>query len=212
MTADPTTRDNSFAALLSAACGMADAVGYAGTGIFAANMTGNTVLVGLAVAGQEWALAAERSVTVAAFFAGAVLGRRLAALAEVQRWVPLLLEAALIGVAALPYPGAMLSIWIIALAMGVQATAFTRFRGIAVSTIVITGSIAHLAENAHDRIVGETGRPASHRRIPSGLLAMIWIAYAAGAVLAGILWQAVRFPLVAPAVLLLILTALSLRR
>ena len=28
----PTTRDNSFAALLSAACGMADAVGYAGTG------------------------------------------------------------------------------------------------------------------------------------------------------------------------------------
>jgi uncharacterized membrane protein YoaK (UPF0700 family) len=40
----------------------------------------------------------------------------------------------------------------------------------------------------------------------------IWISYAAGAVLAGILLQAVRFPLVAPAVLLVILTALSLRR
>ena len=34
MNADRTTRDNFFAGLLSAACGMADAVGYAGTGIF----------------------------------------------------------------------------------------------------------------------------------------------------------------------------------
>lgn len=210
MSADPTSSDYFFAALLSAACGMADAVGYAGTGIFAANMTGNTVLVGLALAGQDWALAAERAITLATFFAGAILGRHLAARDSVRPWVPLSTEAALIGVAALPYPGAMLSIWIIALAMGVQATAFTRFRGIAVSTIVITGTIAHLAENAQDRMAGAT--VASDRRTRSGLLAMIWISYGVGAVLAGILLQAVRFPLVVPAAMLLLLTALSLRR
>ena len=212
MRADPTPRDNLFAALLSAACGMADAVGYAGTDIFAANMTGNTVLVGLALAGQDWALAAERAITLATFFAGAMLGRHLAVRDSVRPWVPLSTEAALIGVAALPYPGAMLSIWIIALAMGVQATAFARFRGIAVSTVVITGTIAHLAENTQDRLAGETAQPASDRRTPSGLLAIIWISYGVGAVLAGILLQAVRFPLVVPVALLLLLTALSLRR
>ena len=207
MAATPITRDTVFAALLAATCGIADAVGYVSTGVFAANMTGNTVLVGLALAGQDWLLAGERALTLATFFAGAMLGRRLAAAGNDRAWAPLLVEASLVGVAALPWPGTMLPLWIIALAMGVQATAFTRFRGVAASTIVITSSIAHLAEDTQDRLQGAPLSAAS-----GGLLALIWIAYGAGAVLAGVLLQAVRFPLVVPAGILLVLTAWSLRR
>lgn len=104
MTPDSTTRDNVFAALLAASCGIADAVGYVGSGIFAANMTGNTVLVALAVAGRDWLLAGERALTLATFFVGAVLGRGLV-VANVRHWVPLLTEAVLIGIAALPFMG-----------------------------------------------------------------------------------------------------------
>lgn len=211
MTAESNTRDSIFAALLAATCGIADAVGYVRNGIFAANMTGNTVLVGLAVASADWLLAAERAVTLATFFVGAVVGRRLVA-ANVRAWVPLLVEAALIGIAALVDPGAMLSVWTIALAMGVQATAFTRFRGVAVSTIVVTSTIAHLAERAHDRVLGEPAQLTAPPRSPGGLLALVWISYGVGAVVAGLLMQAVRVPLVVPAALLLALTALSLRR
>jgi uncharacterized membrane protein YoaK (UPF0700 family) len=205
-------RDNVFAALLSATCGIADAVGYVGAGIFAANMTGNTVLVGLAVAGQEWLLAVERAATLAVFFAGAMLGRHLAAGSKRRYWVPLLVEAGLIAGAAMLPAGAMPSIWAIALAMGVQATAFTRFRGIAVSTIVITSTIARLAQTAHDRMFEPTVAPTAEHPASSGLLALVWASYGAGAVLAGMLLQAVRFPLAIPAAMLLVLTALSLRR
>ncbi len=204
MEPNATTRDTVFAALLAGTCGMADAVGFVSSGVFAANMTGNTVLVGLALAGQDWLLAGERALTLVTFFAGAMLGRRLGLLA--RPWMPLLLEALLVGVAALPWPGVMAPVWIIALAMGVQASAFTAFRGVAVSTIVITSSIAHLAEDTQDSL---HGRPPP----PSGwLLAQIWVAYGAGAVLAGVLLQALRVLLAVPVGILLLLTVWSLRR
>ena len=56
----PWNKDVAAAVLLCAAAGMADAVGYVHGGIFAANMTGNTVLAGLAVAQGEWLKALER--------------------------------------------------------------------------------------------------------------------------------------------------------
>ena len=49
--------------LMAAACGIADAVGFVHTGVFAANMTGNTVLAGLSLANQEWATALGQVVT-----------------------------------------------------------------------------------------------------------------------------------------------------
>ena len=140
-----------------------------------------------------------------------MVGRRLIA-ANVRSRVPLLLEAALVGIAALVDPAAMLPLWTIALAMGVQATAFTRFPGIAVSTIVITSTIAHLAERAHDRVLGQGAPTTAPPRASGALLALVWISYGIGAVLAGLLLQAVRLPLIVPAALLLALTALSLRR
>ena len=82
----------------------------------------------------------------------------------------------------------------------------------AVSTIVITSTIAHLAERAHDRVLGEPAQLPRRRARLAGCWRWCGSAYGVGAVLAGLLLQAVRFPLVVPAALLLALTALSLRR
>ena len=64
------TDDLWVAALLSAAAGFADAVGYVKSGVFAANMTGNTVLAGLSLAAGKWDVAAQRGMTLAAFCVG----------------------------------------------------------------------------------------------------------------------------------------------
>ena len=61
------------AATLCAAAGMADAIGYVNSDVFAANMTGNTVLVGLSLAEGQWQLALERASTVLAFMGGAII-------------------------------------------------------------------------------------------------------------------------------------------
>jgi len=66
------------AVLLGAAAGMADAIGYVQGGVFAANMTGNTVLAALALATAHRQPALQRIATLATFFAGAV-GDRVAA-------------------------------------------------------------------------------------------------------------------------------------
>ena len=61
------------AALLCGIAGYVDALGYLKLGsVFAANMTGNTVLLAIVLAQGEWARAAVYGLTLAAFFAGAL--------------------------------------------------------------------------------------------------------------------------------------------
>ena len=64
------TRPTFQAALLTLVAGMADAVGYISLGgIFAANMTGNTVLAGIALAEGQYTLALKRFSLPAGSFA-----------------------------------------------------------------------------------------------------------------------------------------------
>ena len=92
-------RSNLQAALLTIVAGMADAVGYISLGgIFAANMTGNTVLAGIAVAEGQYALAGRQFMPLIAFFLGALLARLLLRLLR-KPSAPLLLEAALLALA-----------------------------------------------------------------------------------------------------------------
>lgn len=63
--------------LLCLACGIVDAVGYLLHGIFAANMTGNTVLLGISLAQMQWAGALGRAFPLLIFFVGAMLARLL---------------------------------------------------------------------------------------------------------------------------------------
>jgi uncharacterized membrane protein YoaK (UPF0700 family) len=158
------TRPNLQAALLTLVAGMADAVGYISLGgIFAANMTGNTVLAGIALAEGQYALAAKRFMPLIAFFAGALLARLLLRLAR-RPAAPLLLEAALLAVAGFVTLGTETELMVVALAIGLQASAITQFGGSAVSTVVVTSTLARMADATLDR---PRRRPAARcRRSP----------------------------------------------
>src|ERR1700734_2344699 len=109
--------------LLAIVAGLADAVGYVAMGgVFAANMTGNTVLAGLALGDRHLDLAAQHPPPLVPFFLRAVPARLLLRLFH-RLTVPLLLEAAMLaGVGLLPI-GREAALMVVALAMGLQASA-----------------------------------------------------------------------------------------
>ncbi len=190
------------AGLLTIVAGLADAVGYVAMGgVFAANMTGNTVLAGLSLGEGHFDLAAKKLAPLVTFFLGAMLARLLLRLFH-RPAVPLLLEAALLaGVGFLPidHESALL---LVALAMGLQASAITHFGGTAVSTVVVTSTLARIAEAALDRM-WPTGRALPSVATPR-LLALTWVGYLAGAVGGVLLVRSTPWPLVAPAALLVL--------
>jgi uncharacterized membrane protein YoaK (UPF0700 family) len=200
------------AVLLCAAAGMADAIGYVQSGVFAANMTGNTVLAALALATGEIHRALQRIATLATFFAGAVAGRMLLNLSGQRAALPLVVEAVALALAAIPGAASDVGIAILTFAMGVQSTALTRFHGITLSTVVLTGTMGRLAEDAGDRLVPPRGAPSAHQARRAPVLSWTWLAYAAGAALAAMLPGRVTWPLLLPALVVLGVTALHLRR
>lgn len=192
------------AGLLASVAGIADAVGFLTMGnVFAANMTGNTVLAGIAGAQRDWMQAWHHVAPLLAFFGGVLLSRLLLRLAHTPK-VPVLMEAALLaGVGFLPI-GPEASVLIVAVAMGVQASAITSFAGSAISTVVVTSTLARFAEAAFDHLwPGEPDSPPAilNRR----LLILTWAAYLAGAVIGTLLVPAVAWPLLVPAGMLLLL-------
>jgi uncharacterized membrane protein YoaK (UPF0700 family) len=90
----------------------------------------------------------------------------------------------------------------VALAMGLQASAITHFGGTAVSTVVVTSTLARIAEAALDRM-WPTGRALPSIATPR-LLALTWIGYLAGAVGGVLLVRSISWPLVVPAGLLVL--------
>jgi uncharacterized membrane protein YoaK (UPF0700 family) len=200
------------AVLLCAAAGMADAIGYVQSGVFAANMTGNTVLAGLALASGDWLAALGRIATLASFFAGAVAGRVLLNLRRGRSALPLGVEAVAIVLAAIPSAGSDTGIAILTFAMGVQSTALTRFHGVTLSTVVLTGTMGRLAEDAGDRLVRPASAGPAHAQRPARVLLWAWVAYGAGAALAALVLRHTGAPLMLPALAVFAVTALYARR
>jgi uncharacterized membrane protein YoaK (UPF0700 family) len=200
------TRPRLQASLLTIVAGMADAVGYVSMGgVFAANMTGNTVLAGLALGEGQFELAAKRLAPLFTFFVGAMLARLMLRLWR-RPAQPLLLEAAVLpAVGFLPLaPEAALLV--VALAMGLQASAITHFGGTAVSTVVVTSTLARIAEAMLDRL-WPTGRALPSIAATPRLLALTWIGYLLGAVAGVLLVRFVPWPLLVPAALLVLAVA-----
>ncbi len=109
--------------LLCGMAGYADAVGYILLGsIFAANMTGNTVLLAIAVTQGATDAILGHGAAIAGFFAGALVGRSLALVAP-TRAPELLLQAALLGLLVAVSLPTFAKLALLALAMGIQASA-----------------------------------------------------------------------------------------
>jgi uncharacterized membrane protein YoaK (UPF0700 family) len=191
------------ATALTIVAGMADAVGYITMGgVFAANMTGNTVLAGIAVAQQRHVEAWHHALPLVAFFAGCMLSRILQRLTH-KPAIALVLEAAiLVAIGFLPVGGET-AVMIVAVAMGLQASASGPFCSNAVSTVVVTSTLTKAADTVVDRLW-----PLRKSEAPAvgdlGILSFAWIGYLLGAIAGALLVPLFPYPLLMPAAVLLL--------
>jgi uncharacterized membrane protein YoaK (UPF0700 family) len=198
---------NAVVLLLACAAGGVDAVSFTGLGrVFTANMTGNTVLLGLALGQAEAGGVARSGLAVIGFVAGVAVGALIAARgARGQVWPPgataalavewvLLVAFAAVWIAAgepEARPGvAAALIALSSLAMGVQSAVARRLDVSGIATTYITGTLTSLACSSIDRLRAPrdpraattarlAGAPLSLR--PEALLAATWVVYVAGA-------------------------------
>lgn len=190
--------------LLSLAAGSADAVGYLGLGqVFTSNMTGNVVLLGIAL-GQGHFASAERGLFVLAIFMsglglGAYLGRHLPGkqwpalafrLIGLEKIILLLFAIGWIGFAGrdtfLATHGLLA---LLALAMGLQSAALFRLSTPGIGTTAITSTLAALTAGLVSLlfvIPSEDPQREVHRRRATFHLIVILL-YGCGAVIAGLL-------------------------
>jgi uncharacterized membrane protein YoaK (UPF0700 family) len=182
---------------LAFAAGYIDALSYlALSRVFTANMTGNTVLLGMALAQLDGDAAARSSLALAGFLAGVAAGAwiverdhsrslwpRAVMLALVLEWLILVVFAAGWQLArnALP-PAAATAVLIVlsALAMGVQSAAMHRLEVPGVATTYVTGTLTNLVA----KLMGRARRKRKPVYGHSALLAAVWVVYLGGAVAA----------------------------
>jgi uncharacterized membrane protein YoaK (UPF0700 family) len=188
-------RDGFHLALMLAltfSTGVVDAVGYLGLDrVFTGNMTGNVVILGMAIVGAEDLPVLGPLLALAGFMAGAALGGRVlrhAAAGWSRRTTVLLALVAVIMLAVavlllvagedLAKPVATSVTTVLGAAMGVQA-ATARFIAVKdVTTVVVTSTITGLAA---DSVLGSGRGGGSARR--AAAVVLILAGAAAGAAL-----------------------------
>jgi uncharacterized membrane protein YoaK (UPF0700 family) len=203
-----------FLLLLSLAAGCVDALAFLHTGTFPANMTGNSVVLGLALARANVTGAELSALALLGFCLGAAAGARLT-LATGRAWsgrVTLSLAMAgalLLGAAAAIGLGGhfTVALALAAVAMGLQSAAIQRLGVAGVSTVVVTGTLTIAILRLVDGRA--SGAPAANT---AWLPAASWVAYFLGAIVGGLqsLLQ-VPLPILLPGILLLAVAALASR-
>jgi len=182
--------------VLAIVAGYADAVGFLTFGTFAGAMTGNTVLLGIALASAKFADVMQNALIIAAFLAG------VAASALLRRRIPLAailgLEAITLVVAALVTPA--FAAPVLAFAMGLQNAAMTHFAGTSVNTVFLTGNLQKLVQ-------AMLGPASSDGATAVSMIVWMWVCYLGGVVLGALACHWTAYPLLLailplPAVLL----------
>jgi uncharacterized membrane protein YoaK (UPF0700 family) len=155
--------------VLTTVSGLVDAISYLKLGhVFVANMTGNVVFIGFALAGAAEVSVEPSLVAIGAFLFAALaagrLGRSmpakparlLSAAAAIQ--VAILLLAAALGVVVRPSsdPARYVMVALLSAAMGIQSATTTRLNVPGFnSTVVLTTMLSTLASNS--RLAGGSG-------------------------------------------------------
>jgi uncharacterized membrane protein YoaK (UPF0700 family) len=219
------------AVVLSAVAGYVDALGWVLLSqVYVANMSGNTVALGRAVAHRDLGEAAARIWPVVTFTLGLFASEliyevvRLRGRRSSAGWTLGLEAAAVAFVAILPWPAApstsgityYLPTGLLCVAKGLQNATLIRIGASSVYTTHVTGNLTRLAREGahalpwiHDPAAGaDNGKQRSERRV--ALMSAVWVAYAVGAVLGSIAadhWN--RRGAVAAVVVLMVLVAID---
>jgi uncharacterized membrane protein YoaK (UPF0700 family) len=195
------TERNLVLTLLAVAAGCVDAVSFLGLGqVLTAAMTGNTVLLGLALGQAELQAALRSIVALLGFFAGALLGASIVERSPGPFWSPavaaaLAIELSLLVVLAITWHFGEGPPWIdhrfaliaaAALAMGLQSAVAQRAGIAGISTTYVTGTLTTMAARLIGSVRNRASRdPRVEATTPAWLPAVVWLAYGVGAVLAG---------------------------
>jgi uncharacterized membrane protein YoaK (UPF0700 family) len=176
---------------LTVVTGLVDAVSYLALGrVFVANMTGNVVFLGFSVDPQAGLSAPASLTAIGGFLVGALVGGRAAhtfAAPHPARWlaaalgveaVILALVGVLMATGALPFAGAgsLVTIAVLAAALGVQNSTVRHLGAADLTTTVLTLTLTGLAADSA-LAAGPGAKP--HRRL--GSIAAMLAGAAAGA-------------------------------
>lgn len=162
--------------------GIVDAVGYLGLDrVFTANMTGNVVILGMALVGGDDLPVLGPLIALGAFLAGAALGGRVLRTSPAGwshrtslTFIATGVLAVGLGVAAVIAPPEQGQVWalvvtgLLAVAMGLQAATARRLAVKDVTTVVVTSTLTGLA--ADSRLAGGTGDGWARRSLAVGLI------------------------------------------
>ncbi|MFL9611270.1 YoaK family protein [Methylobacillus sp. Pita2] len=185
--------DNSLrvAALLTLSGGFLDAFTFVGHGqVFANAMTGNIVLMGIAVAAQDWAQALRHVPPLLAFIAGVFLANclRLPRVREIivsPALVCLALEIVMLGIGS-QLPADFPDAWLvpgIALVAAMQNSSFTHIGSSPYNSVMTTGNLRRSIESLFKGITHKMDEVALHEARVFGLVCLCFLL---GAVLGGI--------------------------
>jgi uncharacterized membrane protein YoaK (UPF0700 family) len=189
------------AAMLCLAAGYVDAVGYLGLGhVFAANMTGNTVLLAIAAVRGDVDHVAIYLATLIFFFLGAVVAALFKRLS--LTYLPLLLGAALLLAAPQASAAHLPTLLLLAASMGLQGGSLSTFGRTTLHTVVVTGTMMKLADGLIERFWPDTSPHPAGEALP--LLSIAWLAYCAGAAIGTVANDHFSRTLLPPAILMLL--------
>jgi uncharacterized membrane protein YoaK (UPF0700 family) len=184
------------AILLAAAGGLLDAVVYLGHGhVFANAMTGNVILLGIAIVTADWRSIVSHVLPIVAFLIGVVAARALALLHD-RRSAALTLVvegSALFAIGLLPASFPQLAyVTIIALVSAFQVTTFRRVGRFDYNSTFVTGNLREVAVGAYDALLNPDPAARNLGRARFFKLALICVAFLLGAILGA--WAAIHHP------------------
>jgi len=166
---------------LTFSTGVVDAVGYLGLDrVFTGNMTGNVVILAMALTGADGLPIVGPIIALVLFMAGAAISGRTLKPVPVSLVGVVLLAAAIpmLAIVSPPEPVKLVVTGCLGLAMGMQAGAARHIGVKDVTTVVVTSTIVGLAFDS--RIAGGSGQPWFRR---GGAIVLIGAGAATGALL-----------------------------
>ena len=189
------------ASWLALIAGLCDGLCWLQTGLFAAQMTGNTALLGVALAEGHWRGAAQKATAILCFLAGSLVSRLLLRQGKDPRrgrvFAVFAASLVILVAAFLPRP---VNVLVLGTALGAQNAVFTRFGGQSINTSFVSGDLQKLSQALAKWITRaplEDGDRIVLVTVPS-----LWSTYVAGAAAGVLCERGLALPLLVPAVML----------